>query len=88
MSKVPRDNSELDGPELLRFDFGLGSTDFGGAGTNYSTLGFNGPPVTSATFDFEDFGSGSHTFNYRVFYTNSTSDPASHRSISAAATSR
>ncbi len=58
------DGSQLDASEVLRFDFGAG-TDFDGAGTNYSTLGFNGPPVSSATFEFDSFGGGSHAVAYR-----------------------
>jgi T1SS-143 domain-containing protein len=78
---VQDSNSNLDGDDqldtnqVLRFDFGA-PADYDGAG-NYSAanIGFNGPPVSSASFEFDSFGSGSHTIDYRVFYTNNTSDP-------------
>ncbi|HWP25070.1 MAG TPA: VWA domain-containing protein [Xanthobacteraceae bacterium] len=66
-------SSTLDAGEVLRFDFGPG-TDYDGAGP-YTTLGFNGPEVTSATFVMRSFGAGSHSINYQVFYTDSTSGP-------------
>jgi Ca2+-binding RTX toxin-like protein len=66
-------SSTLDAGEVLRFDFGPG-TDYDGAGP-YTTLGFNGPEVTSATFVMRSFGAGAHSINYQVFYTDSSSDP-------------
>ncbi|MGH8680798.1 MAG: VWA domain-containing protein, partial [Burkholderiales bacterium] len=66
-------DAELDPGEVLRVDFGPGA-DYDGAGTNYSTLGFNGPNITSATFNLMNFGAGSHVVNYRVFYTDATSE--------------
>ena len=68
-------NSQLDATEVLRFDFGPG-TDYDGAGNNYSTVGFNGPPILSASFEFDDFGNANgHAVGYRVFYTDGSSDP-------------
>ena len=64
---------ELDPGEVLRFDFGPG-TDFDGAGTNFTTAGFNGPFVSEATFALRSFGSGSHTVNYTVTYSDGTSE--------------
>jgi T1SS-143 domain-containing protein len=52
-------DENLNGTEVLRFDFGPGS-DYDNAG-NFTTLGFNGPNVTSATFTFDDNNGGGDT---------------------------
>ncbi|MGD9694008.1 MAG: calcium-binding protein, partial [Phycisphaerales bacterium] len=65
-------DGELNSGEFLRFDFGPG-TDFDGAGTNFTTGGFNGSPIVAAAFALRSFGSGSHTVNYTVTYSDGTS---------------
>ncbi|MBK6959743.1 MAG: type I secretion C-terminal target domain-containing protein [Gammaproteobacteria bacterium] len=62
-------NDEVNPDEVLRFDFGPG-TDFDGPGTNFTTKGFNGPPVSQATYALRNFGSGGHEVSYTVTYSN------------------
>ena len=65
--------AELDPGEILRFDFGPG-TDFDGPGSNFTTDGFNGPPITTATFALRSFGGGDHAVSYTVTYSDATVD--------------
>ena len=60
------DNENVESPELLRFDFG----SFNSFGvTNFTSGGFSGVPVTSATFTLDDNnGSGTTTFNYTIHF--------------------
>ena len=60
------DDDNVESPELLRFDFGS-FNNFGVA--NYTSGGFSGINVTSATFTLDDNnGSGTTTFNYTVHF--------------------
>ncbi len=63
------DYDNLNGSELLRFDFG-GFNGFGGA-DGYANVGnFAGVPVTSAEFKLDDNTSGATTtFRYTVYFT-------------------
>ncbi|HET6536915.1 MAG TPA: VWA domain-containing protein, partial [Sphingopyxis sp.] len=63
----------LDVGEVLRFDFGFGS-DYDGDTGSYTTGGFNGIPVTSVRVDFREFGNSSTTIQYKIHYTDGTSE--------------
>ena len=69
-------DAELNGTEVLRFDFGPG-TDYDGVG-DYTTLGFNGPAITSATFTLDDNnGGGDTTFAWTVHFVGGGSEAGS-----------
>ncbi|XIA62916.1 beta strand repeat-containing protein [Bradyrhizobium sp. TZ2] len=55
----------FDGNDFFRFDFQDADT-FGGAFT--PPPGFSGPVVTTATYEFTNFGGGTHTIQYKVYY--------------------
>lgn len=69
-----------DGDERLRFDFGA-FNDHDGAGTyeaDGDAVGFNGPAVTSATFDLNDNdGNGATQFGWTVHFVGGGSETGS-----------